>query len=35
MGLQERVYSVLIVSNSEKFQNTLRSLLPEIGRAHV
>ena len=29
MGLQERVYSVLIVSNSEKFQNTLRSLLPE------
>ena len=29
MGLQERVYSVLIVSNSEKFQNALRSLLPE------
>ena len=29
MGLQERVYSVLIVSASEKFQNTLRSLLPE------
>jgi len=29
MELQERVYSVLIVSNSEKFQNTLRSLLPE------
>ena len=29
MGLQERVYSVLIVSNSEKFLNTLRSLLPE------
>ena len=29
MGLQERVYSVLIVSASEKFQNALRSLLPE------
>ena len=28
MGLQERVYSVLIVSASEKFQNALRSLLP-------
>ena len=27
--LQERVYSVLIVSASEKFQNALRSLLPE------
>ena len=46
MELQERVYSVLIVSASEKFQNALRSLLPEsvcspivtvakIGRAHV
>ena len=29
MELQERVYSVLIVSASEKFQNALRSLLPE------
>jgi len=29
MELQERVYSVLIVSASEKFQNVLRSLLPE------
>ena len=29
MGLQERVYSVLIVSASGKFQNALRSLLPE------
>ena len=29
MELQERVYSVLIVSNSEKFQSALRSLLPE------
>ena len=29
MGLQERVYSVLIVSNSEKFQSALRALLPE------
>lgn len=29
MELQERVYSVLIVSNSEKFQSGLRSLLPE------
>ena len=29
MELQERVYSVLIVSASEKFQNDLRSLLPE------
>ena len=29
MGLQERVYSVLIVSASEKFQSALRSLLPE------
>ena len=29
MELQERVYSVLIVSKSEKFQNALRSLLPE------
>ena len=46
MGFQERIYSVLIVSASEKFQNALRSLLPEtscspivtvskIGRAHV
>ncbi len=29
MELQERVYSVLIVSASEKFQSGLRSLLPE------
>lgn len=29
MELEERVYSVLIVSASEKFQNALRSLLPE------
>ena len=29
MGLQERVYSVLIVSASGKIQNALRSLLPE------
>ena len=29
MGFQERIYSVLIVSASEKFQNALRSLLPE------
>ena len=29
MELQSRVYSVLIVSASEKFQNDLRSLLPE------
>ena len=29
MELQARVYSVLIVSASEKFQNDLRSLLPE------
>ena len=29
MELQERVYSVLIVSKSEKFQSGLRSLLPE------
>ena len=29
MSLKERVYSVLIVSASEKFQNSLLSLLPE------
>lgn len=29
MGLQERIHSVLIVSASEKFQNALRTLLPE------
>ena len=35
MGLQERVYSVLIVSASEKFQNALRSLLPETSYSPI
>ena len=35
MGLQERVYSVLIVSASEKFQSGLRSLLPESAYSPV
>ena len=35
MELQERVYSVLIVSASEKFQNALRSLLPETSYSPI
>ena len=35
MELQERVYSVLIVSASEKFQSGLRSLLPESAYSPV
>ena len=35
MGLQERIYSVLIVSASEKFQNALRALLPETSCAPI
>lgn len=35
MGLQERVYSVLIVSASEKFRNALLPLLPESSYAPV
>ena len=35
MGLRERVYSVLIVSASEKFQNSLISLLPEASYSPI
>lgn len=35
MSLQERVYSVLIVSASERFRDSLCSLLPEAGYAPV
>ena len=35
MSLQERVYSVLIVSASERFRDSLRPLLPEAGYAPV
>ncbi len=35
MSLQERVYSVLIVSSSEKFQSSLLPLLPEASYSPV